>query len=361
MAGFSTLIINKTSPDAKNNPGKAGHFEGIPYVYTSVHASRPDKFIPRSLNKISGYVGEFALLKKKRKTIQAAILYTSSFFELVYYRLLSAVFRFKLVIQYVEFRSSIHARKGFFTALNDRLFDNYCHRFCDGIIVISEFLKDHVRSKTDKIQVVKIPAINDFGAKTSMPSVKRQPYLMYCGTIEYLEVIKFILEVFAGLKLQKGYHGRLLLIISGSNVKNWEALRSILDREDYQDLVEIRSNIKHSELLSFYDGADLLMIPLRDSIQDRARFPHKIGEYTASKRPILSTNVGEMRSYFKNGISAILADKYSVDDYIDTLSRYLVSDELTSIGLSGYQVGMENFHYANYEDVLKGLVNSKPK
>lgn len=360
MAGFSTLIINKNSPDAKNNLKRTGRFEGIPYVYTSARTSRPDKFIPRNLNKLSGFVGEFNLLRKKRKTIQAAILYTPSFFELVYYRALSAVFRFKLVIQYVEFRSSIDGRKGFLTVLNDRLFDSYCHRFCDGVIVISDFLKDHVRSKTDKMQIVKIPAINDFDTKTVSSLVKKQPYLMYCGTIEYLEVIKFILEVFSGLTLRKGYHGRLLLIISGSNTKNWEELRSVIAQEPYKDLVDIQSNIKHSELLSLYDGADLLMIPLRNSIQDRARFPHKIGEYTASKRPILSTNVGEMRSYFKNGVSAILADDYSVDEYINTLSRYLVSDELTAIGLSGYRVGKENFHYANYGDTLRNLLNSAP-
>ena len=358
IGGLFPLVISKNSPHSRADLKKTGRHDGIPYLYTSKKIRRPDNFVARNLNKVSGYAGELAVLFKKRKKIIAAILYTPSFYELVYYRVVSTLFRFKLVIQYVEFRSSIADRKDALTILNDRMFDRYSFFFCDGVIAISDFLRDHVASRSGRTPVIKVPAINDFDTAIDTPAKEKEPYLMYCGTIDYLEVIEFILDIFSALKKRGDYGGRLLLIISGSNPGNRERLRSHLAQMPFADSVDIKSSIKYEELLSFYGGADLLMIPLRDSIQDRARFPHKIGEYTASKRPILSTNVGEMSIYFKDGVSAILANEYSIEAYVKTLSGYLTSGDLSDIGINGYQVGIAHFHYACYAKSLVDFVSS---
>ena len=91
----------------------------------------------------------------------------------------------------------------------------------------------------------------------------------------------------------------------------------------FRDIV-LKSNIAYQDLLSLYKRADVLLIPLRDTIQDNARFPHKIGEYTASKRPILSTNSGELKYYFKDGVSALLTEEYSENAYVEKLTAALI-------------------------------------
>ena len=358
LGGFFPLIISKNSLHAKRDIKRIARYDGLPYVNTSRELRRPDNFFLRNLNKLSGIAGELILLFKIRKDVVAAILYTPSFHELVYYRILSGVLRFKLIIQYVEFRSSIDERKGSLTGVNDLLFDKYGYYFCDGIIVISEFLKEHVLSRSKKTPVLKIPAINDFTVRPSTRFERTEPYLMYCGTIDYLEVIQFVLQSFVDLKLNNQYQGRLVLIISGANTEKWERLRSHIGQIQFSEMIDVKSGIDYSDLLSLYDGADLLMIPLRDTIQDKARFPHKVGEYTASKRPILSTNLGEMKTYFRNGVSAILAEDYSVEEYVETMSKWLASGDLTTIGLNGYNVGMQNFHYARYANALVDFINS---
>ncbi|MEO3404437.1 glycosyltransferase [Mucilaginibacter sp. CAU 1740] len=347
LAGFFPLIVNKHSLNAVKKGVRLQKYDGIPYVELSYIATRPNNFAIRALNKITGYVNEFFFLFKRRKQIKAAILYTPLFSELFYYRILSKIWGFKLVIQYVEYRSAIDNRQTFFKILNDRLFDGYCHKFCDGVLAISEFLKDHIESKGSKTKVLKAPVICDFNEFSySGTPVSNQPYLMYCGTINYLEVIEFLLDLFIELKNEGIYNGNFLMVISGDNKPVWDQFRARIAQNPYASSIEVLSNIKYSELVDRYIKSDVLVIPLRRTIQDIARFPHKIGEYTASGRPILSTKLGELDHYFDDN-SAILADEYTVESYKQKMKSTLANRDLSTIGKNGYDIGQKKFHYAS--------------
>jgi glycosyltransferase involved in cell wall biosynthesis len=353
-SGYSILIFNKFSlhPELVNK--RVNIKEGLPSVNTSYYINRPSSFITRTLNKLSGYINELFILFIKRKKIDAAILYTELFPELVYHRIASKLLGYKLVYQYVEYRSSIPGRT-VLLKINDYLFDKYVYLFCDGIIVISEFLKAHITSQTTKLPILKIPVVCDFGEFKKIPPANNNiPYLLYCGTIEYYEVIDFILDVFFKLKAQESFAGELTLIISGRNDVNISKLNKKIELSSFKNFVNLKSNIPYSELLSYYLGSHLLLIPLRNTIQDNARFPHKIGEYTAAKKAIMSTNVGEVKYYFEDGKSAILANEYSIDEYVSKLSSYVSDIEnLTKIGLEGYEIGKKNFNYKTNISKLK--------
>ena len=125
----------------------------------------------------------------------------------------------------------------------------------------------------------------------------------------------------------------------------------------YQKEILIKSSIPYEDLLTLYKSADILLIPMRDTIQDNARFPHKIGEYTASQRPILSTNTGELKYYFVDEVSALLANEYSENSYVEKLTNALKSREhLDSIGKEGNIVGMANFDYLKQGIELKKFI-----
>jgi glycosyltransferase involved in cell wall biosynthesis len=345
-AGATPLIINKISHNQYTDKKKVKLFDGIVYVNTAILNSKPPTFIKRNFNKVSGYFGELILLYKKRKKIDAAILYSTYFLEYPYYFILSRIFGFKLIIQYVEMFSVIPGRSSFFTKINDKLIDRYICSFCDGIIAISDYLIQHIKTIVPNKPIIKIPANCDFSQMETLPTLQSGEYLMYCGTIYYEDVIEFIISLFIKLKENNKYTGGLLLIISGDKEQNWEKLSQFIKTAPFQKDISIKSNITHDELMQLYKSADILIIPLRNTSQDKARFPHKIGEYTAAKRPILSTNIGELNSYFKNGESAILADEYSIDAYFKSLCNVLPHKELLDqIGIKGYKIGFDNFNY----------------
>jgi glycosyltransferase involved in cell wall biosynthesis len=359
LAGSNPLIINKHSVYKTEDRKRINRYQGIPYVFLSALISRPDNFISRNLNKFSGDLSELFFLIKKRKHIQTAIFYDASFLLLLYYRLLSKVLNFKLIIQYVELRSSIHKRRNFFTRLNDLAFDNFCFYLCDGIIVISEFLRNRTLSKNKNLPLIKIPAICDFDEFDIRQQNTKNNYLMYSGTMAYLPVVLFVLELYCKLVQHDLYNGNLLLAIggSGSDESGFKSIQEKIDNSGFANRFFFRKNVPHKELISLYLDAELLIVPMRNIEQDIAGFHHKIGEYTAAAKPIISTHLGELQYYFKDGFSAILADEYSYESYIKKLSKILYDKEtLQKIGEEGFKVGQEKLNYKKYAFELKQFI-----
>ncbi|MBE9466620.1 glycosyltransferase [Dyadobacter subterraneus] len=357
-AGFKVIIFNKESVN-KNNPNThvISWFEGLPIIQTSCILNRPSNFIIRNINKISGLLGELKAIFRLRHKIEAAIVYTPSFFELVYYYLLSKIFKFSVILSYVELRSSISTRQTAMFRFNDYLFDQYCSYFCDSIIAISDFLINNVRNQNSKLPILKIPAITNFKEFDDiLRTIEKYNYLMYCGTIQYTDVILFLLDLFSELKNQISYPGKLVLIISGDSPTNYTTIKNRIKETGLQDHIIFFSNIPYNQLLSLYKGADALLIPLRHSTQDIARFPHKISEYSASGRPIISTRVGEVSIYFENTKSAFLAEEYSVESYLAVLQNLNDKEHLTTVGNEGKKIGETHFHYSNYTEKLKSFI-----
>lgn len=361
LAGCNPLIINKHALHQNNNgPKKIDRYQGIPFVNTSLNKNRPDGFFARNTNKFAGYLIELLLLFKKRRKIHSAIFYGSSFIELVYYRILSKLFNFKLVIQYVEYRSSIPL-KSYFSNLNNKFFDAYCMFFCDGIIVISEFLKEKVISKKSSMNMLKIPAICDFSEFEFQKKVGTELGLMFCGSIFYLPVINFIIELYTKLRDNNIYSGNLVFAIGMGNEDKdgFDQLINKINTNNYSKSIQINVNVPFEELISMYLQSELLIVPLRNIIPDIAGFHHKIGEYTAAGKPVISSNFGELQYYFKDGVSAILADDYSLDSYFDKLSEVLKNKErLSSIAAEGHKVGETYLNFKSYAEPLKVFLHN---
>jgi len=361
QAGFTPLIINKQSTHQKVAYKKnINRFDGLIFLDTSPILTKPPEFLKRNINKVQGLLREIKLLYSRRKKIKAAILYTPGFVELLYYRVLSGLLGFSLVIQYVEHRSSIADRDSFFTKINDRLFDRYCASFCDGVIAISEFLMAEIRKNKPQLPMIKIPAICDFRDFEIIEAAKLDyKYFLYCGTINYTPVIDFVLDFFEKVKDENLYSGKMMFIIGGNSPKNFAAIEEAFKKSRYSSDIILYKNMPYNSIIPLYKSADLLIIPLRNNVQDIARFPHKVSEYTASRRPLISSNIGELKYYFRDKTSALLAAEYDVNLYVDAIRQMKVGNQsFDEIGLKGYEVGYNNFHYTSNVEGIKSFFNN---
>ena len=117
---------------------------------------------------------------------------------------------------------------------------------------------------------------------------------------------------------------------------------------------KVFSNIPFSELVDLYVNASALLIPLRSTKQDAARFPHKIAEYTATGNPIITTNYGEVNYYFKDGENALVADSYNTSDFAEKMNFVIENPEQAKqIGQKGKELGMNEFSHIKYGPILK--------
>jgi glycosyltransferase involved in cell wall biosynthesis len=123
--------------------------------------------------------------------------------------------------------------------------------------------------------------------------------------------------------------------------------------------VIFKQNVSDKELRFLYKNAKALLIPMRENVRDMARFPHKLGEYCASKRPIVTNNWGEIPHYFKHNENCFMIPKYDWKDLAGAM-EILENDEnlCKRIGTRGYFLARNNFDYMIYSNKFKMFLSS---
>lgn len=356
-AGAKVTVINRKGKFNKNQPIQLepeGDYEGIHYVYTSGTVYRPEGFFNRNLQKVKGIYQEYRYLRRLAKNgdLGAGIISCRDFFQVLLYRLYSRMLGFPIALLYVEFASAMEHRSGALTRLNDLLFDHFMVKRMDAALPISELLADNFRKVAPGKPIFKIPVICDFKPFDLPKRPGVNPYFLYCGALDYKEVVDFILESYDRMPGHSDVD--LHLLVSGGKKAQYEQLGQDIRKMKKASQVKVFSNVPYSELVDLYVNAVGLLIPLRPTLQDAARFPHKIGEYTAAANPIITTRVGEVPHYFEDGKNALVSETYEPSEYA-TKMKFVIDHprEAQQIGSQGKELGLREFNYINYGPRLK--------
>jgi glycosyltransferase involved in cell wall biosynthesis len=322
------------------------------HTYQIIDASnvkyRPSSFFKRNFIKLASFIYEFKTIRKlhKEKKIDWLNIYTQYFGIFMAYYIYSKIFKFKTVLHYVELRSSFNERSIPFR-INDLLFDKIAIKLCDKIIPISTTLNNYVLSLKPTAQTLIVPPICDFDYFASIePETTYHKYFVFCSSITYDEVILFVINSFLNMK-EKDVS--LHLVINGK-IGHQEIEHLI---ENNKNRIYLFSNLKYEELIAKYKGALAELIPLRNSMQDCARFPQKICEFLASKRPIITTSYGEIKNYFQDKKNAIISEKFEVETYSEQLDWAVKNqNNLNSISEESYRTGYNHFNIKSYSSKI---------
>jgi glycosyltransferase involved in cell wall biosynthesis len=275
----------------------------------------------------------------------------------IFYVLLGRILNYRLIVIITEWHVYFE-KKSLFKKLNYLLFDHLFGYVVDGIIPISDVIKKKISHF--KKPVLKIPILADFNTikvQDYSKTKSQEEYFLYCGDISYLEIIEFTINT-VQLLIQKKIQIKLHLIVNG---KECELVRiqDLIESKRLNDQIIVRSKLPFEELIHEYQDALALLIPLRTKMQDTARFPHKIGEYIATARPIITGNVGELTNYFSDNENAYLANDYSIHDYAALMEKVILQKNLANIiGQRGRELGVKNFHYSNYGDKILKFIKT---
>jgi glycosyltransferase involved in cell wall biosynthesis len=335
----------------------SGMFEGMRYVYTSPSIYRDPNFIKRNISKIIGLINEIRLLAKLAVNSEtfAVVITSLAFLDVVYYWLLSKIFRFYIVMNYVEFNSSIPGRTGLKNRINDFFFDNYSFYFVDIVLPISEFLIERVHKRVPHKPYLKLTPLSDF-QRFNIPKKKvDRPYFALCASANYLDVILFSVKAFE--LLTNHIENVSLYLIVGGDQKAMDRLYREIAQFSCKENVKIFLNISDEELNDIYINAVGLLIPLRPSIVDRARFPYKIAEYAATGNPIITTNYGEVKNYFIDGKTAYIAEDYDPIKYSEKMEFVIQHPDLASqVGSNAKSLALAEFNLEIFGKKLRDLI-----
>ncbi|WP_297696245.1 glycosyltransferase [uncultured Eudoraea sp.] len=352
-AGCATQVVCRKGVwerGAQDDFPLRGTYKEIDYIYTSKSIYRPKSFFKRNMEKLRGIYREFVYLGslKKQGKLDIGFLSTMSSFHLIRYRLVSWVIGFPIVLNFVELASSMKQRDSILKKTNDYIYDNLFLRLVDGAFPISEKLMEYYMHISPNKPCLKLPILCDFEKFQYYPKNKNGTEFLYCGAASYFELVDFVIEAFDHLNINRD-DVYLKLVLGGKEGQISKIVDRIASARN-KDHINLVTNVPHDQIPSLYAKASALLIPLRPTVQDAARFPHKIGEYLASGRPVITTAFGEIAHYdFIDGKTALIAEDFEKESYAQKMQFILTDPENSaSIGINGRQMGLENFDYTQH-------------
>ncbi|PZP44634.1 MAG: hypothetical protein DI598_14230 [Pseudopedobacter saltans] len=267
------------------------------------------------------------------------------------------VLKYKVVRLLHEWHSSVKnvskkQKLGFY------LLDNYFGYFCDAILPISHFLED--RSVKYKKPMMLVPILAEY-PENSIDNVRpAEQYFVYCVGAQYFHVINRLLQHLN--TMNQDYPTVSLVLVLYGEKKFINIIQNQIGKLGLEPKVTIKSKLPQEELYKLFRGALGLIIPLEDSIQDKARFSQKIAEYISCKRPIITNKIGEIPYYFEDKVNAVFAAPIESDDFVFSL-KYLANnpEKATDIGLMGFEVGVKYFNYKTVGNNLDKFLSAIKK
>lgn len=329
-----------------------GVFEGIKYEFCSGTPYRSKFFIKRNFNKLKGAFNEFYSIVRlgRKKELKAVFITTNYFFNILFYWIACKIGGVQSILDNVEYFSNSKENKSKFERIGAYFYDHYIFYFIDKIVCISDFLVLRAKLKMKKNKILKIPAITEFKKFEIEPIDKYdESYILYCGSISYFKVIDFVISCF-----EKSQKSKFLYLITNSN----DLLNKRINDSSKKNNIRVFSKISYEKLISIYKQCTAFIIPLRPNINDLARFPHKISEFCASGRPIISNKYGEVNVYFEDEVNAFLCDDYCIEKFSNKIDRVFQNTEkLNSIGRNAFELGERHFSHLAYVDKINRFIN----
>jgi len=235
--------------------------------------------------------------------------------------------------------------KVFFYQLQYRYFD----RFLSGVVCLSHYLyQNSIDNGVSEKKICIIPHfinLKNFSVTTNdVPLKHNKVRLGMCGTLTRENGLLVLLDAFLYLKKQNSAIELLLIgpISQEDSSVVTEKLVGIVDSVIFTGKV---SGEKVPALLS---TCNILINPRISGTFADAGFPTKLGEYFATKRPVVATAVGDLNLYFENKRELILVEPDSAEAIADGILLLIRNKELAKqIGIGGFNWARVNVEYKN--------------
>ena len=239
------------------------------------------------------------------------------------------------------------AGKSFFEKIKLSIYLNYVLYRFNGIFVINNALKRYFLDKTQsKVPIKVINMIVD----NERFICKRQPsgpntFITYCGTLDgdkdgvdiLIKSFAVISNEFSNLKLQ--------LIGSLDNPLTRFKIESLIKTLYLKEKVILTGSVKRNKIPTLLCNSDILALARPNNKQAEGGFPTKLGEYLATGKPVVITNVGEIGNFLIDKKNAFISEPDSVENFATKLREALLNENSVQIGLEGKKLALNEFNY----------------
>jgi glycosyltransferase involved in cell wall biosynthesis len=225
------------------------------------------------------------------------------------------------------------------------IFKKIHYSLFDGLLLMTNNLITHFRndlhSKKPLLHVKMTVDIERF----QIADIERKKTITYCGILnDAKDGIDILIDAFARIAgLFPEY--RLLLIGTGFTKTDHQKYIQMVSELNLSDKVIFSGDVSNDLVPRYLMESSILVLARPDSLQAQQGFPTKLGEYLATGNPVITTSVGEIPIYLKDGVNAFIALPGNVDSLTAKLTEVLKNQKgADEIGLNGRKTTLEYFN-----------------
>lgn len=264
--------------------------------------------------------------------------------------------RLPVVLELNEFPYSINggSRRDtilkYFQSLNRKILERFVLCLFDGFIVISDQLFYYVNEhKRESALIIKIPILVDFAEYQKIKNTPPASFPYFINTARTNNHKDGIINVFRAFSVLRNQHEIALSFYLTSKVLTAELreeIEKIISDGNLSDSVTFLGDLGEEELLTWQAHSAFLVLNKIDSLQNRYNFATKLGEFLALGKPVITSNVGEVKNYLKHNESCIYVDPTDYFSLAKEMYRILTEPGFSEeIGQAGKEVAQSHFDY----------------
>lgn len=358
---FHLIRPTEGRDDSHKNP-VTGQIDGVTFFYTSgTNIWNPRNRLSKLFLIWLGISRSIITLLKKNKDSQVHIVISgfSNLTATFVYHICCKMLGIKFIYHVDEYPwMIIHPEKynKAYTFIFLRLF----YKLFDAIIVINKTLYAYYSAvKLKNAQIIILPMTVDSSRFDKVLQEEKKSFdFVYAGSMSiYKDGVDILINAYVQFKNKIKGSTRLILIGSIKEQTTIEKLKNIVSKNNLEEEVLFIGEKHRDEIPTLLCNANALVLARPSSIQAEGGFPTKLGEYLLTKKPVIITNVGEIKNYLEDNISAYISEPNEVSFSQKMIEVYLEPEKATRVGLKGFDVAMKNFDYKGQIRLLNTNLN----
>lgn len=336
------------------NADPHGFVDNVEFKYSALTTVRSKYFIIRQVVDIFSLLNAAVITFQKRKQIDVLLVVSNNAIQILLFKLMALVTNKVIILEKSEF-PFIFEKKNQLTSIYQKLYIRHIYKLFDGIIVISKSLEAYFMTKKKHgAKLLLVPIIVDpqvFIDTQNSPKLTDE--VVYAGILnQSKDGILDIIDAFC--RLNQIYKDKKLVLIGDIEASECkEGIYDLISKNNVRDNVIITGYVARSVVVDRLKKAEVLILAKPASLQSEHSFPTKVGEYLATGKPVVLTNVGCINQYLTDEINAFIAEPNNIESLsgklLEVYSNYKRSLE---IGQRGQQVAINQFDYRSQSKVI---------
>lgn len=341
----------------------SGTFNGAQYFYTTKTTIKSKYFWARPLMRIYGVIALLCKLLGDRKSLakSAVIIYLSPSIRELVIMFMCKVLGLKIYKEESEYPFIYFRRKKFFRDLRLNVYQKIGYTSYNGILVMTKNLFTYFRDtcKLPASSMIHVPMTVDLTRFAGQ--VNQNPECFVITYVGYLNEFKDgVITLLRAFAIVHKKHENVILRLVGppSSADITVEINKLIEEEELQSNVDLMGSVSSQDIPRILKDSSILVLARPSSLQAEGGFPTKLGEYLATKNPVITTNVGEISQYLQDNVSAFIVEPDSVEKLAESIGSVVENySHALEVGERGYEVALKYFNPKIQTQIILDYIN----